>query len=379
VSLLFLFVPKHMTSELPKQGPDSMPEAVYFDTNALYAISHGTTDAEYLALRSAAEKVGAGLFAPEVVVREWTRRLRIDSRDEMVRLRQAAAKIGRNLGRTPLSFEEPGDVASATDEIMARRLADARITSVPTPSGISLGPIIEMAIERIPPFEEKGEKGFRDTMLLLTIENHMTGSSYANGILVTADKVFGTPGVAGRMSGAGLNLLVAANYADATNLLESQRAYAERARLERWLERVRIYLDGHFSEISAYIQDHLTSIPETYLIYDENHPCVKELLRVTPKTITQVKPGLLLSNKPYHDDIGEVTAYVAADFDVVALPYDRLKRGAYARMTVTHDVIVELHIDVEDGTPVGFAVMRLDGSTMDHRGHTKVSFKIPGM
>jgi len=48
-----------------------LPQALYFDTNALRQLVYGISNVDFVELRKYSEVLDLKFFAPEVVVKEW--------------------------------------------------------------------------------------------------------------------------------------------------------------------------------------------------------------------------------------------------------------------------------------------------------------------
>jgi hypothetical protein len=97
-----------------------------------------------------------------------------------------------------------------------------RSTPFRYPPNIQLETLVTMAVTRQPPFEEKGEKGFRDSLILFTILDHMKTAQYPCAVLLSGDKIFRHDAVLKRFRDEGRELLVATDMTAASQLIVEQ-------------------------------------------------------------------------------------------------------------------------------------------------------------
>ncbi len=174
-----------------------MTLAIYLDSEAL--IAWGTTVGSTRArafLRLAGE-MGAKVFVPEAVVREVAY--------------HSGAEIRNQLASTAKKLEVYRDLSSALginflpsllplSELQDRIAVHLR-KELQTTTGIEIIPnarvesetLLSRSLKHIPPFASQNDRGLRDTIIYLTVVEHMTGQGIAEAILVTKDGDFQGP------------------------------------------------------------------------------------------------------------------------------------------------------------------------------------------
>jgi len=93
------------------------------------------------------------------------------------------------------------------ESLTRKQLDDNEVGIVQTPDDIDIKELISMAVNKKKPFVEKGEKGFRDTIILKTILSHAKGQGDVSHILVANDRIFSDSAVVDTINEAGIELV----------------------------------------------------------------------------------------------------------------------------------------------------------------------------
>lgn len=173
--------PSHETfkaSEVPRNIA-----SIYFDTNALEVAWPGISKViEGIAL--AAGELGLSVHIPEPVLRElaahWPQRFS-DARNSL-RVLSAAGVIEAvevpDLPQAQISYER------SVREVLAKY----NVTTTPLPCA-SCDDLFDYAIRQDLAFENEG-KNFQDTVIVLSIIEHILSTGKTAGVLVSSDRVF---------------------------------------------------------------------------------------------------------------------------------------------------------------------------------------------
>jgi len=273
------------------------PTAIYFDTNALNQLVHGETNVDFIELRQVS-KERVGLFAPDVVVRELVHHRQLEALEQMARIRQASQSLRRLLFRESHDYEDVKDVEDTVRTGVLAFLGSLEILTIPTPQ-IELEVLLDMAIKKDPPFEEKREKGFRDSVILFTILQHMQNNHFSSAILVSGDQVFGHKGVLERFRRRSISISVAKNVNHALEIYKTQIEEALSSFIEETAEQIKSFLGSRFRDISDYIFEH-GEISESFIrggLFGTSEELlgttVKKILAVHPKAVSRVRLGLV--------------------------------------------------------------------------------------
>ena len=142
---------------------------------------------------------------------------------------------------------------SELDKRTREILKEKNIQILPTPK-IDLQRLIDMAVNKIRPFEERGEKGFRDSIILFTVLEHAKAFSTKAHLLVTKDDVYQHPHVTATASEYGVELTHAISLLQAVDVLESYGKRIGEAIEEYDKQILRNFLAGTTEEITAYVR-----------------------------------------------------------------------------------------------------------------------------
>lgn len=301
-------------------------EALYFDTNALRQLSHGIENVEFLNLRQVSEVIGLKFFAPEVAIMEWIRQKQKEANDSLIKMKTASKDISRLLSCDPIQYKEPDSVFDKLINIINNYIESAGIEVIPTPD-IPLKMVIEMAVNRKPPFEEKGEKGFRDTIILFTILDHIRTNSISNAIIVSADAIFCHKDVIEYFTNEGKTVTIAKAISDAKELLQNQIDRVTNYYIEEKKNNIRSFLNAKFADIVEYILTN-AEVSEYFLKGDLDGKTndmlgiskIKRIIEVRPKEIVNIFPGFMIS-KVRKEGAEPVTFSVSCEFELLVEGY----------------------------------------------------------
>lgn len=293
-----------------------IPQAIYFDTNVLFNLSHGVKNVDFIELRDLIKNV-IGFYVPEVVVREWIQKRIEETSEGIEKLDNICRSLGRIMNRDPLNYEKPREFEKTIKGVMMKYIIAAGITLIATPNNISLPTLIDMAIKKKAPFQKKREKGFRDAIALFTIIWHMQESKFSNAILLTNDKIFHHEDVMSRFQTNELNINIAPDFTSAKNLIETQIDVIVKAQLEEKKIKLMSFLMTRSEEIFEYVLKN-ARISERFLKSDFKFPViVKKILVVRPKKISNVSLGSTLTEGSQPEGVESVTFSVSTEFDIL--------------------------------------------------------------
>jgi hypothetical protein len=374
----------------PETNQPEISEALYFDTNALRQLSHGVENVEFLGLREFAEKLGIKIFAPEVVILEWIAYWKKETSAELNKLKSASKRLARLLQEN-IKYEEPNDAPNKIEQMMKIYIEEAGIQTIPIPV-IALDELIKMSINKEPPFEEKSEKGFRDTIILFTILKHLEENEISSAIFITSDSIFTHYGITERFKKVGKSLSIAKNVTEARESLENQvRSYWHYV-VREGNPKIRSFLTDRFDEISEYILKN-AEISELFLRgglwgqvgQKEDIPSranIKRILEVHPLKISNIYPGRILSERELQNGIEPITFTVSTNFDLIIEEYgleiifaspkvklsdltdfDKLPRKSTSpneqQIKVTREITMEANIVIEDDNPISLQIIKV--------------------
>lgn len=187
-------------------SPIAFVRAVYFDTSVIRKFSLGGLAEGLATLRKIAAQSAVELFAPEVCVRELVGYHKRSIAEQLQEFDQVFERLQPYLSP---GTSKPGRPSCISTEVIRSAvegdLGEAGVTLVPMPS-VSVGDLVDMAVERCPPFDAGG-RGFRDAVILETILEHARSFAGFIAILATADKDFDERELRRRGEGIGIKLM----------------------------------------------------------------------------------------------------------------------------------------------------------------------------
>ena len=304
----------------PDKDKTLLSDAVYLDTNVLIDLSHGDTTVDFIELRSLLELNNVGIFVPETVVKEFIQHRIKDTLDQIERLKAASRKIGRLLGRDPLAHEELQDVEANINKKMMNYLQDAGIEVIRTPN-IPLETLIDMAVKKQPPFEEKGEKGFRDAVILFSIIDHMKTNSFSNAILVSVDPIFTHHEVIDRFKEKGQNILIGKSFAEAKEQVKKQIDTNLGAQGEKKKKNVISFLNTKSEAIFDYILKNVGASEDflkgEFLASGNFSGAIMKVLAIRPKEVSDAVCGHLIKEELPEEGYESITFSVSTELDLL--------------------------------------------------------------
>lgn len=167
-----------------------LPRAIYLETTTLWGVAHRRDEPSLQTLRRYAENLlQIPLFTTGVVVDELVQEYRKELANHKVRLEAARDEFARRRFVLPtLNWPEPLEqVVARLPQVVRDNLVSYGLTVLPN-QPVDQERLLAMAVRKELPFTEKGEKGFRDAVILLTILGHAQANGWINLMIVTNDK-----------------------------------------------------------------------------------------------------------------------------------------------------------------------------------------------
>lgn len=211
------------------------------------------------------------------------------------------------------------------------------IEVIPTPANISIQELIDMAVRRKPPFQglgekgERGDKGFKDTIIFLTIIDHMASNSVKDAVFLTADSIFSSQELITRIQNQGFNIFVAKSFKEATEYINKSIDKLIKQHIEEESNKIKDFLEANFQYITDYIVK-TVEISEQFLkptgllsaLLDDqslDNVSIKKILKIIPKSITSAKSGLINQDEPEIKNAKAITFTVSLEFNLIVQEY----------------------------------------------------------
>ena len=152
---------------------EGLPRAIYIETSILRQLPVDIASPEFLQLKDLCDKLTMPIFTTKLCVDEFVENHREDVAKTISSALRASNKLSRYTEMPPQVIR-PGDETRILIEVERRILENflqQRITVLEN-AKVDQERLIEMSVKKLKPFTHKGEKGFRDTLILFTIVNN---------------------------------------------------------------------------------------------------------------------------------------------------------------------------------------------------------------
>jgi hypothetical protein len=241
------------------------PQAVYLETSILCQLPVDVASAELLRLKQVCDLLQIPIVIPKTALDEWKAIKKKDFIGKITSCENSLENV-KNLMKKYLigiqlpsfdSFISPKDkngLFTAADNMMDSKLEEIGIVIAQTPN-ISLDLLLKMSIDKIRPFEEKREKGFRDCVILFTILEFAKNSIPDFPVLITADKVFDHVDVHKIASDHKIRLIIVNSIQGAIDELEKFIDQVIKDTDAKRAELLKAFLNSHKEEISEFISE----------------------------------------------------------------------------------------------------------------------------
>jgi hypothetical protein len=248
--------------------PAFQPQAIYFDTNALRGARWPKGNAQLLQVVQYAEWLGIRLCLPEVVRQEleghWIRKVRNQwqNTNSQIATLSGMVKPLRDFSKLP---DPP------TREELLQKFRDASVGLTEKMILVSftrkpLSDFVSMAIFREAAFNDSG-RGFRDSVILCSVLEHMVASKSATGVLVSEDEDFQNAGVAQLTVSSKVELRILKTLDDIESLLKQSRNVAIRKYVEQEQRQLMDALTQRMPDLEKYLVENLVITPSDLRVW----------------------------------------------------------------------------------------------------------------
>jgi hypothetical protein len=228
-------------------------DAIYLDTSILWQFTISLGHPLFSILLQIAKKWDFPVFIPEVAYKEWLYKKREEIESSLDRIKRNLENL-----RTKYSFDKIDLNSIYSQEIfdqakitLDENLKNKQIEIIKA-GEIDLNRLIEMAINKIRPFEEKGEKGFRDSIILFTILAHAK-SQNSDCFFIADDGVYSHEDVFKIAEETGVTYLHFNSIEDFKDFTENmEKAITVRVK-QKWLGELEEFLKSKKQQINDFI------------------------------------------------------------------------------------------------------------------------------
>lgn len=189
-------------------------QQIYFDSSVFIGNGWPGLSAKLQELLRLAHEVQAATLVPEVVLREMEAHWLREFKEKNRRAGKGAKELQDFVGKVidlPV-FPQPPNVEHALERYRATvsSVLDNsawEIQCIPT-SERQVKEFLDMAFDRLGPFDEKG-RGFQDAVILMSIIDHLSTTASKEGVLLAGDSDFNNESKLGELTARhGVQLLV---------------------------------------------------------------------------------------------------------------------------------------------------------------------------
>lgn len=309
------------------------PDAIYLETSFLWTLPIDLEHARFLNLKERAANLRIPLFTVRLCVDEYL----FDKAGEIeVGLHQLEARIKDVAPYVlePPKISLPPDVEAIVAELEPRVLSSLTRHGVEVVANAEVpqDTLVMMSVRKTRPFEEKREKGFRDTIILYSVLEHAKACGFDSIVLVALDKVFGHSDVQAIAEGLGVTLNVAQTPEEAVAVLEEFQS----KELVVWLARRKSilakFLRSQSDVILAYVRNNVQI--EEYSLTQKFGPLdLREIRSIELADVDRVLPGFLPPEKEEGQvrigfDVRLRVEFLGKPFPTLSQPRVPLREGA---------------------------------------------------
>jgi len=140
------------------------------------------------------------------------------------------------------------------EKLLRKFLSHTSVSIISTPHNIDIEELIHMSVNKIKPFEETGEKGFRDSVILFTIFEHAKNERNGSHLLVANDGVYQESDVTMLAEKHNVKLLVAPSIQKAHSMLEEFLGDATKEEIEAKNLPLENFLDENIDTITEFLK-----------------------------------------------------------------------------------------------------------------------------
>lgn len=290
----------------------AVPKGIYIETSILIRLSpNDIATAEFLRLKTYCEILKIPILIPEMAFLEWISKIKEQIIENFTKVDGAVEKIGK-LSKTKPHLSLPKKRETILRQVKKDLMSQLRNLGVQIirTQRMSLKHLLKMSVNKTRPFEERKEKGFRDTVILITVLKHAQKLARGYHLFVTADKGYDHQDVYDQATSYDVRLKIVDSISAAADHIEKLLDAAVREYLEKRAGKIKEFLMRHIDEIMEYIRTKnkiaLGTISGEFEFRD-----VKKIISIEFLDITKVVTGEL---EDAHDGKVKISFWVKLRF-----------------------------------------------------------------
>lgn len=305
-----------------------LPNVVFLDTNILEGLSVGKSDESYLKLKNLCDELGTKIVISEVVWYEWASHHIERTKKWIGQVKTGITEVNKLLSIEIPMVGMPEDYIKMLIRTLKNRLENSGIKVAPTPKNISVGDLALKASLKIKPFEKKGEKGFRDTVILKTIISYSKKHKFGKVFFITNDLIFEDEEVKKDIFNNGIDMSIYQNVPDAIKAINDTLDKKVKQAIDKRNEKRLSFVKLHESEVFDFLMKN-AEISEDFLTKNgflsaktELYGRIEKVTSFKPVSITDVSEGYVSFKKEYIEEkeVEPVSISTSIDIEVIYSP-----------------------------------------------------------
>lgn len=207
----------------------SFPWGIYLEANVLCSLGPQIINAQMERLKGLCNAIPDPILIPELSLQEWIRKRKGEVDGWIDEVETGLSNLARifDYVSKPDWEKDKESMSGGTDASTRKVLKDFGISIIPTPQ-ISVKKLVYMSINNIRPFEERKEKGFRDSVTLLTVLKYAQKQKDGFHLLVATDEIYQHEDVQALAEEYGVNLKVSRSIPATISTLEKLMRQVEK-------------------------------------------------------------------------------------------------------------------------------------------------------
>ncbi len=313
--------------ELADNSHHVRPDAIFIDTNLLIKLLNGNGNSEFLKLQELAQSSYIDLIIPETVLHELAIYAVEKAKETYHGLNRDSKALADLLMTDLIHIANIEDIERKARESIASRVQNWGMSLACMPP-MDLKILVRASLMHIPPFE-KGDKGFKDTLIIETILNESKLKDLKKVFFISDDGVFkrSKNEIARRFEDQEVEFCFFENFTfgheELSKLIDTEiEAYIqeEEKRLESFLKANESELFEYVSTNASFNSCELEGTGPLAVLEPFENPILGNVLEIKakrPKSISSFHRGWLLGKAPSVDTEEPITITVDVEIDVV--------------------------------------------------------------
>lgn len=293
-----------MTNNEQSTSLKKWPRGVYFDTNVLRTLPFDIINAEVERLVELAGIFEIPIYIPETAYLEWQYWRSNQVLNECGTVFTGLHKLAKI--KTDLPIGEVKRSLENIEESERNYLADAIrkccFQILPTPA-IDVKHLVEMAIRKQRPFEEKKEKGFRDTVILYTIFEKAKHIPEGPHYILSDDAIFDHKQVEELATSNGVELIRVKSLSELITRFESHMTDLKKRLVEYQKGLLTKYLLTQLAIIEKYIIEYGV-FPSGYFKFSKSGACLSSFEKIESIRVIEIS-DVVIGSLPIDGETGK--------------------------------------------------------------------------